>query len=84
MNDLSSVIEHEDHVYIPFRIETLSGMPYLVYYLEPFKQKMQWITYPTHLEKRDFKGALNWKSRSYLFYEMTQVEREFLSSDQEV
>ena len=81
MDGLSSV-EYEDHVYVPFRIEYVSETPYLVFYLEPSKHTLKFVQRNERLDQ-GYKGALNLNNRSYLFYEITQTEREFLSSDQE-
>jgi hypothetical protein len=82
MDGLSSKIEYEDHIYIPYRVETLYENPYLVYFLNHGKS-LQFLTKKTFSPDHLYRGAINWKNCSYLFYEITNVEREFLSSEKE-
>lgn len=82
MDGLSSTIEYEDHIYIPYQVETLYDSSYLVYFLEHTK-KLQFLTKKTFSSDYKYKGVLNWKKHSYLFYEVDQIDQEFLSSDTE-
>jgi len=81
MDKLSSTIEYEDHIYIPYQVESLYDSSYLVYFLEHTK-KLQFLKKPT-FSTDHYRGALNWKNRSYLFYEVKPTEGEFLASDKE-
>jgi len=79
MDDLTFKIEYEDVVYIPYSLETLNGIPFLVYYLEN-SNGLRFIQHKKKVEKLGYKGALNWNKKSYLFYEKTNVESEFLAT----
>ena len=85
MDGLSSTLDYEDRVYIPYRIEILDDTQYMVYYLEHVKDKLQFLTNKTFVNSGKYQGALNFKERerTFLFYEMTHQEDEFVSSDQE-
>jgi hypothetical protein len=83
MDVLTTEIEHEHRVYIPYSIETLNGTPFLVYYLEN-KENLSFIQSPDKLPSEHlYKGVLNWNKRAYLFYEVSNLDSEFLVSEKE-
>jgi len=85
MEGLSSTQDYDDRVYIPYRIEILDESQYMIYYLQRVKDKLEFLTKKTFANSAKYQGAINWKERkrTYLFYEMTHPEDEFVSSDQE-
>ena len=86
MDGLSSTLEYDDPLFIPYRIESLYGSLYIVYYLEKSKnKKLHFLKEKTYISENEhsYKGILNWNRCSYILYEMTQIEREFLSSEDE-
>lgn len=82
MDGLSSKIEYEHHIYIPYRIESLYDASYIVYFLDHGKH-LQFLTKKTFSPDHSYTGVINWNDHSYLFYELTYPEREFLSSEKE-
>ena len=78
MDALSSVIEYEDHVYVPFRIDHVGETPYLVFYLEPSKSnhKLQFVQKNERLHQ-GYRGALNLNDRSYLFMKSPKSKVSF-------
>jgi hypothetical protein len=86
MDDLSKDIEYENHIYIPYSIEKLDDMSYIVFYLENKKGKeLSFLTNKNFPNPHVFKGCINWNetSTSYLFYELEVIEREFLKAEEE-
>jgi len=86
MDILSADIEYEDRVHIPYSVENLNEKSFLVYYLEHKNKNKNGLSFlegtklPTeHL----YRGALNWKQKSYLFYEITNLDSEFLVTEKE-
>ncbi len=82
MDTLSDNIEYDKHIYIPYRIEELQEKKYMVFYLEKgnnlhFLKKKSWSM------EHEYRGSINWNKKSYLFYEITQQEQEFLPSEHE-
>jgi hypothetical protein len=84
MDGLSSTLDYDEHLFVPYRIENLYGTPYVVYYLEKTKhKKLHFLKEKNFISDNEhsYKGVINWNKCSYLLYEMTHVEREFLSSE---
>lgn len=84
MDILSADIEYADRVYVPYSIESLNESLFLVYYLENknglgvgFTQDNKRVT------EHVYQGALNWKNKSYLFYEINNVDSEFLATEKD-
>jgi hypothetical protein len=83
MDELTSTIEYDKKVIVPFRIEYLYESPYMVYYLEHSKNKLQFLKEIKKVSEKDLRGVMNWKECSYIFYEMTQIERDFLPCEKD-
>jgi len=84
MDALEKHIDYKDHVYIPYSVESLDDMSYIVFYLERNKgDELSFIQHKEFDTPYRFKGCINWNKTSYLFYELDMVEREFLSADEE-
>jgi hypothetical protein len=83
MDALSKQVEFKDHVYIPYSIESLDDMSYVVFYLEKKKGKDLHFIPHKNFSSKLFKGSISWNQKSFLFYEMIPMEREFLRADEE-
>jgi len=84
MDILSTVIEYANRVYVPYSIESLNETLFLVYYLEN-KNGLGFIQDKKRMTEHVYQGALNLKnnSTSYLFYEITNVDSEFLVTEKD-
>ena len=84
MDELSTHMEYEHRIYIPYSIEKLDDMSYIVFYLENRKGKeLCFLTHKNFPKPQVFKGCINWNESSYLFYELELIEREFLNAEEE-
>jgi len=83
MDALSKDVEFKDHVYIPYSVEFLDVMSYLVFYLEHVDQSLGFLKHKNFPSPHVFKGCINWNQVSYLFYEVDIIEREFLITEKE-
>jgi len=82
MDILTKEIEHEDRVYIPYSVESLNENRFLVYYLEN-RKGLCFIEENKLPAEHIYRGALSWKNKSYLFYEITNLDSEFLVTEKE-
>jgi hypothetical protein len=82
MDTLTDHIEFKEQVYIPYTIEHLNRNSYIVYLLENL-HGLRFIGKKRLPREHIFKGAVNWNKRSYLFYEVSNIENEFLSNNPE-
>ena len=83
MDVLTNEIEYEDKVYVPYSIESLNGTLFLVYYMEN-RNSIQFIQTKDKIPREHlYRGALNWKKKSYLFYEISNIDSEFLVTEKE-
>jgi hypothetical protein len=80
MDTLTPHIEFKDHVYVAYSIETLNGRNYFVYYLEN-TGTLGFIRHKRSMPERIYRGSLNYKDKSYLFYEISNKEIEFLPTN---
>jgi hypothetical protein len=83
MDTLSKHMDYKDHIYIPYSIESLEDMSYIVFYLEKIDRELSFLKHKNFTHPRTFKGCLNWNNVSYLFYELDVIEREFLRAEEE-
>lgn len=83
MDILTDHIEFKEEVYLPYTIETLNGNSYVVYLLGEGDKGLRFIRRNRLPREHLFKGAVNWNKRSYLLYEISNMESEFLSNDPE-
>jgi hypothetical protein len=83
MDGLSSEIEYDDLVYIPYTLETLNKTPFLVYYLENKNDtEIGFVHRENKLpHEHIYMGVLNWKNKSYLFYQIGNQDNEFLPTE---
>jgi len=91
MDGLSTEIEYDELVYIPYTLETLNKTPFLVYYLENKNKNISdshshsgigFVRKESKLpQEHIYRGVLNWKNTSYLFYEIGNQDNEFLPTE---
>lgn len=77
MDTLTPHVNFKDHVYVPYSIESLNGMSYFVYYLEN-TGLLEFVRHKSKLPDHIYRGTLNYENKSYLFYELSNKEIEFL------
>ena len=83
MDILTTEIQYQDTVYIPYTVESINGTSFLVYYME-HKHGLTFLQEKTRLPSEHlYRGALNWEKTSYLFYEISNLDSEFLVSKKE-
>jgi hypothetical protein len=83
MDALTTEIEYDDLVYVLYSIEQLNSTPYKVYYLENVDKKgLRFVQSKKLPTDHIYRGALNWRKRTYIFYETFQIENEFLETEQ--
>ena len=81
--DLGQHVEFTQRYYIPFSIEHIEDEAYLLYFLEK-KHGLHFLKDIAILPPDSiYRGVLNHQGASYLFYEVRNVEIEFLSTEKE-
>lgn len=84
MDTLDKHVDYKEHEYIPYSIESLGDMSYIVFYFEIRKgYDLRFLKHKHFNQRHVFKGCINWNRRSYLFYELDVIEREFLQAEEE-
>jgi len=84
MDGLSKDIDYKVHIYIPYSIEKLDNLPYIVFYLEKKNKSVLGFLKDKRLPHPHlFQGCINHNQVSYLFYELEVIEREFLIAEEE-
>lgn len=80
MDTLTPHIDFKDHAYVAYSIEMLNGSNYFVYYLENHGT-LGFIKHKSKLPDHIYRGTLNHEKKSYLFYELSNKEIEFLPTE---